>query len=297
MKHTELKHLLLLFLTAMIWGAAFVAQSAGMDYVGPFTFLSARSFLGGIFLLPCIRFLDNRNTPDNVSYKTAHHINSRKQLLISGCCAGLVLMLASSLQQIGLQHNRRESRISHCDVCHYCPVFGHFSIASKAGKTDLDMCSFRGMRHGIAMPKRFCTASAWRCAGASVRTGIFYPHFNPGLFHSKDRPSTSFLHSIFRLWYPICHTDAAVGTSNYTCTTCRMAANRLCRHSFQRRRLYATGDCSEKMRSNAGFTRHVSGVCFQRSIRLDYPSSVAQSSGGYRLHSYVRCHRTGKSAW
>ncbi|MDO5784208.1 MAG: DMT family transporter [Eubacteriales bacterium] len=101
MKHTELKNLLLLFLTAMIWGAAFVAQSAGMDYVGPFTFLSARSFLGGIFLLPCIRFLDKLNTVDNTPRKADCRSN-RKQLLLGGSCAGLVLMLASSLQQIGI---------------------------------------------------------------------------------------------------------------------------------------------------------------------------------------------------
>ena len=34
----KLKNSLLLLLTATIWGVAFVAQSAGMDYVGPFTF-------------------------------------------------------------------------------------------------------------------------------------------------------------------------------------------------------------------------------------------------------------------
>lgn len=101
MKHTELKNLLLLFLTAMIWGAAFVAQSAGMDYVGPFTFLSARSFLGGIFLLPCIHFLEKLNTVDNTPRKADCRSN-RKQLLLGGSCAGLVLMLASSLQQIGI---------------------------------------------------------------------------------------------------------------------------------------------------------------------------------------------------
>lgn len=102
MKHTELKNLSLLLLTAMIWGSAFVAQSAGMDYVGPFTFLSVRSFLGGIFLLPCIRFLDRRNAAEDTSCASGCCGNSRKQLVIGGCCAGLALMLASSLQQIGI---------------------------------------------------------------------------------------------------------------------------------------------------------------------------------------------------
>ena len=45
---------LLLFLAASIWGVAFVAQSVGMDYMGPFTFNGARSLIGGIVLLPLI---------------------------------------------------------------------------------------------------------------------------------------------------------------------------------------------------------------------------------------------------
>ena len=38
-----LRQSLLLLLTATIWGVAFVAQSVGMDYVGPFTFNAVRS--------------------------------------------------------------------------------------------------------------------------------------------------------------------------------------------------------------------------------------------------------------
>lgn len=37
----------LLALTAFIWGSAFVAQSVGMNYLGPFTFNSIRSIMGG----------------------------------------------------------------------------------------------------------------------------------------------------------------------------------------------------------------------------------------------------------
>ena len=48
MKKTQLLHSLLLLLTAVIWGVAFVAQSAGMDHVGPYTFNCARSLLGGL---------------------------------------------------------------------------------------------------------------------------------------------------------------------------------------------------------------------------------------------------------
>ena len=53
---------LLLLLTATIWGVAFVAQSVGMDHVGPFTFNAIRSIIGGIVLIPCIFFLDHRKS-------------------------------------------------------------------------------------------------------------------------------------------------------------------------------------------------------------------------------------------
>ena len=48
--HKQAKGSILLLLCAMIWGAAFVAQSESMQYIGPFTMGAARFFLGG---LPC----------------------------------------------------------------------------------------------------------------------------------------------------------------------------------------------------------------------------------------------------
>ena len=50
----------LLLLGAMIWGAAFVAQTVGMEYVEPFTFQACRSFLGSFVLIPVIAFRDRR---------------------------------------------------------------------------------------------------------------------------------------------------------------------------------------------------------------------------------------------
>ena len=51
---------LLLVLTALIWGVAFVAQHAGNE-IGSFTFNAVRSLVGGIALLPVILFFDRRN--------------------------------------------------------------------------------------------------------------------------------------------------------------------------------------------------------------------------------------------
>lgn len=103
MKQNNRKSLVLLLLTSMIWGAAFVAQSVGMDHVGPWTFLSLRSLLGGLILIPGVWLLDG------LKGKAARPANfltgdagEGKELLKGGICAGAVLCGASALQQIGL---------------------------------------------------------------------------------------------------------------------------------------------------------------------------------------------------
>lgn len=89
---------LLLLLTAMIWGAAFVAQSVSMDYVGPFTFLCSRSILGGVVLLPVIAVMGKGKK------KKETRPENRKFLLLGGICCGVMLFIGSALQQIGIQY-------------------------------------------------------------------------------------------------------------------------------------------------------------------------------------------------
>ena len=55
-----LKNSLCLLLAATIWGIAFVAQSVGMEYVGPFTFNGVRSLIGAAVLVPVL-IITNRS--------------------------------------------------------------------------------------------------------------------------------------------------------------------------------------------------------------------------------------------
>lgn len=87
----------MLLAAAMIWGAAFVAQTVGMDYVEPFTFQTARYFLGGVVLLPVIRFLDQRGNAKKPVTR-----QQRRYLWYSGLGCGLILFAACSLQQLSL---------------------------------------------------------------------------------------------------------------------------------------------------------------------------------------------------
>ena len=88
---------ILLLCGAMIWGAAFVAQTVGMEYVEPFTFQACRSLLGSLVLLPVIRVMDRRGNAHKPVTK-----EQKMHLLCSGLICGLFLFTATSLQQIGL---------------------------------------------------------------------------------------------------------------------------------------------------------------------------------------------------
>lgn len=103
MQMKKLRGNLMLLLTALIWGSAFVAQTVGMDHVGPFTFNCARMFLGALVLLPVIAWREEHN-PAN---KKAHGLpenGSGRVLAAGGISCGVMLFLGSSLQQCGLQY-------------------------------------------------------------------------------------------------------------------------------------------------------------------------------------------------
>ena len=95
----EFKGNLMLILTAMIWGAAFVAQSVSMDLIGPFTFQSVRSLLGCVALIPLIVFRRKKQAARS-SANQPQKIG--KLQWIAGLVVGVVFFIASNLQQFGL---------------------------------------------------------------------------------------------------------------------------------------------------------------------------------------------------
>lgn len=109
MNKYTLRQSMLLLLTAAIWGVAFVAQSVGMDYVGPFTFNTVRSLIGGIVLIPCIVLLKRINAGSKDTAGAAEHASGdpagqRKVLLTGGVACGVLLCIASNLQQFGIMY-------------------------------------------------------------------------------------------------------------------------------------------------------------------------------------------------
>jgi len=81
-----------LFVTAFIWGAAFVAQKVGSEHIEPFTFGGMRFALGTLSLIP-VALLFERDTGDDAR---------RKRTWVAGVLGGLIIFVAANLQQFGV---------------------------------------------------------------------------------------------------------------------------------------------------------------------------------------------------
>lgn len=90
----QLSGVIALLGATVIWGSSFIAQSVGMDKIGPFTFQAVRCFLAVVFLFPASA-LFSKGKPFWKSW-------ADPALWRSGVICGLALFAASSLQQIGL---------------------------------------------------------------------------------------------------------------------------------------------------------------------------------------------------
>ena len=101
MYHSQAKGTILLLITALIWGAAFVAQSVGMDYIGPFTFSAARDVIAIIVLIPVILLFADKGT-DGTYPPILQQLKPDRITLIGGAWCGLVLGAADTLQQVGI---------------------------------------------------------------------------------------------------------------------------------------------------------------------------------------------------
>lgn len=98
MRSHALRADLLMLITAMIWGSAFVAQRLGMDSIGPFLYSGLRFGLAALILLPVLRWLEARSSNST----RVPQVPLNRQLLRGGVLMGLALALGINLQQVGL---------------------------------------------------------------------------------------------------------------------------------------------------------------------------------------------------
>lgn len=131
MDKNTIKSNISLLTAAMIWGLAFVAQSDGMNYVGPFTFCAVRCFLAVLFLLPLWLIISSRNKASRDKEKTKA-VN--KKTFVAGLACGTALFFATASQQIGLQYTTagKAGFITALYIV-LVPVFSAVAFKKKAG--------------------------------------------------------------------------------------------------------------------------------------------------------------------
>lgn len=100
MKKNQIRGCLSLLLGTIIWGFAFIAQSVGMDRLGPFTFQAVRCLLAVLFLIPCAFVRDI----GKCSFRESAAKWKNPTLWKVGVLCGCALFVAASLQQIGIMY-------------------------------------------------------------------------------------------------------------------------------------------------------------------------------------------------
>lgn len=93
----QLKGTFALLFATVIWGSAFIAQSVGMDLIGPFTFQTVRCSLAVVFLFPLSWIFEKDRNNFIKKWADPH-------LWKTGAVCGLALFAAAGLQQMGLVH-------------------------------------------------------------------------------------------------------------------------------------------------------------------------------------------------
>ena len=122
---TKPKSIFLLFLTAIIWGFAFVAQKVGAQFVGAFTFNGIRFLLGALSLFPVIMFLEKEKVGKE-KFRTT---------LKAGLIGGVVLFLASTLQQYGVEITNSAGKSGFITGLYtvFVPIAAFFFMKKKTG--------------------------------------------------------------------------------------------------------------------------------------------------------------------
>ena len=127
MKQTQLRGVLLLFLTAVIWGSAFVAQSMGMESLQPFTFNGVRMLIGAAALVPVILVKDAVAAKRPDAPTKAQKRAANRNALRRGALMGLALCAASNCQQFAFLYSQ-PGKIAFITAFYmlFVPFFGLF---------------------------------------------------------------------------------------------------------------------------------------------------------------------------
>lgn len=171
---TQIKGILLLLITAIIWGSSFVSQSIGMDNVDAFTFMGIRTVLGATFLLPFILVRGHFEKKKLSDRERTERKIQNKRTVIYGIILGLVLCIATNFQQFAFYH-------------------------STAGKIAFITASYMFFVPvaGVLFLKKKYSFVTWICVALGF-TGLYFLSFKTNSFGSLNKGDVlTFICSIF----------------------------------------------------------------------------------------------------
>ncbi len=130
----QTRNTLLLTLTALIWGFAFIAQSMGA-VLGAFTFLACRSWLGAVVLLPVIAGADYFRAKNGETYGWPAAKDARRYMLRGGLTCGFFLFAASAAQQMAMTLNASTAKAGFITAMYVVlvPIVGSIFFRKKIG--------------------------------------------------------------------------------------------------------------------------------------------------------------------
>lgn len=104
MKKTQFKGVIMLLLTAFIWGTGFIAQSKGMDNIEAFTFNGIRTLIAAVALLPFILIKDAIHAKRASAEEKENKKQADKKVIIYGSVIGIVFCAAGNFQQVAFNY-------------------------------------------------------------------------------------------------------------------------------------------------------------------------------------------------
>lgn len=288
MYQSQAKGTILLLITALIWGAAFVAQSVGMDYIGPFTFSAARDVIAIVVLIPVILLFTDKRA-DGTYPPILHQLKPDRITLIGGAWCGLVLGAADTLQQVGISMTTagKAGFITALYII-LVPLLGRF-MGRKVSRI-IVIC----VALAIAGFYLLCINGDFQvsfgdflvlCCAVLLRPA--HPGHRPFSLEKSQQhqvvlgPVRHGL-SLFR------HPDSPLRAARLVRPVgCQMAPS-LRRRPVQRRRLHLANRWPEIYRTDNGDPHHEPGISFCRLSRLAYPGRSHDSQRIDRLRPRLR---------
>lgn len=151
-RKSEFGNASLIFTATLIWGTAFVAQSLGANHLAAFSFTAVRNLIGFLFLIPVTLLFrargisvrpERENRPDNVFIpgRRGQRALVTKRELISGSILGVIVFVASNVQQLGIAGTTTaKAGFFTAMYVIFVPVLGIFP-RQESQEDDLGLCT------------------------------------------------------------------------------------------------------------------------------------------------------------